>query len=132
MKKALAITLLCCMLLAVCASCSAYTSTYSAVGFVHSNTSSKGVMNFYTFKGTMVFKLKCDGAEGRKLVYEARLESGNIRVSCDSGAGEETLFSVGADGNASGSLELHAKGTVYVIVRADEKCTNGDLSFTIE
>ena len=38
--------------------CSKYHSKYKAVGFVHSNDLSSAYMNFYTFEGRMVFKLK--------------------------------------------------------------------------
>ena len=110
--------------------CSAYSSRYRAVGFVHSNESASSFMNFYTFDGRMVFKMKSSG-EG-ELTYTAKLESGNATVYYDSNGSKTELFSVSAGD------ELHAHGgyveagTVYVIVETDGECRNGDFRFSLE
>lgn len=38
--------------------CGKYSSSYKAIGFVHSNSSTSAKMSFYSLDGTMVFKLK--------------------------------------------------------------------------
>ena len=93
--------------------CSKYHSKYKAVGFVHSNDLSSAYMNFYTFEGRMVFKLKSSG-EG-DLKYSAKLESGSATVYYDYLGTKSKLFSV------SGGEELASyggyvdTGTVYII-----------------
>ena len=60
------------------AGCGKYSSSYKAVAFVHSNESISAFMNFYSFDGRMVFKLKIAG-EG-DLKYSAKLETGSAKL----------------------------------------------------
>ena len=86
-------------------------------------------MNFYSFEGRIVFKLKSSG-EG-ELKYTGSLESGKASVYYDFYGTKTELFSI-SDGE-----EVDAKGgyveagTVYVIVETDGKCVNGDFSFQV-
>ncbi len=132
MKKAFAIFLAAILVMCICSfsGCSRYTSKYHAVAFVHSNESDKAFMSFYTFKGTMVFKLKCKNTQ--QLRYTAKLESGSADVYLDCGDGKTELFAVSAGdevGSAVGQLE---KGTVYVLVETNGTCQNGNFEFELE
>ena len=109
--------------------CGKYTTSYKAVGFVHTNEKSSARMSFYSFEGRIVFKLKSPG-EG-ELKYTGRLESGKASVYYDFYGTKTELFSI-SDGE-----EVDAKGgyveagTVYVSVETDGKCVNGDFSFQV-
>ena len=110
--------------------CGKYTSSYKAVGFVHANDSDSAFMNFYSFEGRMVFKLKSSG-EG-DLKYMAKLESGSATVYYDFYGTKEELFSI----SAGEELDAHGgyveSGTVYIIVETDGPCQNGDFQFSLE
>ena len=130
-KRAVAVLVLAALMLAFVSSCG-YVSHYRAVAFVHSNTRTEVYMSFFSFEGTMVFKLKCD-VDGGTVNYSANLESGSARVWIDCGNGKTELFAIGAGG------EMHSFGgepekgaTVYVIVETDGKCGNGSFSFTLD
>ena len=119
------------LLLTCLSSCVRYSSHYMAVGFVHSNTPDSAAMSFSSFEGTMVFKLKCEGRQGDCITYGAVLESGSAKIYYDCGDGKTELFEIssGCDLNdRSGELK---KGTVYIIVETDEKCTEGIFSFLV-
>lgn len=109
--------------------CGKYTSSYKAVGFVHANDSDSAIMDFYSFEGRMVFKLKSSG-EG-DLKYTAKLESGSTTVYYDFYGTKEELFSI-SDGE---ELDAHGgyveSGTVYIIVETDGPCQNGDFQFSL-
>ena len=100
--------------------CGGYTSSYKAVGFVHSNESESAFMNFYSFDGRMVFKLK-SSAEG-DLKYTAKLESGNAT---------EELFSISAGEEIDSHGGYVESGTVYIIVETDGACQNGEFQFSL-
>lgn len=93
--------------------CGRYTSSYQAVGLVHTSTSASAEMRFLSFSGRKVFKLKSSG-EG-DLKYSARMESGKATVRYDYYGTADELFSV------SGGEEIDAHGgyveagTVYII-----------------
>ena len=109
--------------------CGKYTSSYKAVGFVHSNVSDSAFMNFYSFDGRMVFRLK-SSHEG-DLQYTAKLESGSATVYYDSHGTKEELFSI----SSGETLDSHGgyveSGTVYIIVETDGACENGDFQFSL-
>ena len=110
--------------------CEKYSSKYHAVGFVHSNDTTSAFMNFYSFNGRMVFKLKSSG-EG-DLKYTAKLESGHATVYYDFRGTKSELFSVvGGDEITSHGGYVEA-GKVYVIVETDGKCLNGEFRFSLE
>ena len=133
MKRAFTIFLAAVLAAGFCclSGCARYVSKYFAVAFVHSNESDNAYMSFYTFKGTMVFKLKCKDA-GQRIRYSAKLESGSAAVYTDCGDGKTELLSVGAGDETASVGGQIGKGTVYVIVETDGECTNGDFRFELE
>lgn len=128
MKKTISL-ILAAVLVLTAAGCNSYTSKYMAVGFVHSNSSKSAFMNFFSFDGRMVFRLKSAG-EG-DIQYTAKLESGNAVVYYDYNGTKLELFS------ASGGDEIDAhggyieKGTVYIIVETNGECKNGEFRFSV-
>ena len=111
--------------------CGKYSSSYKAVGFVHSNSSDSAFMDFYLLEGTMVFKLK-NRSEGAQLLYDAKLETGKALVYYDCGEGKVPLFTInGGETYSTEGGELK-KGTVYIIVETVGECTNGDFHFGLE
>ena len=128
MRK-IAVLLVCAVLLLTLAGCGKYASSYKAVGFVHSNESDSAFMNFYSFEGRMVFKLKSSG-EG-DLQYTADLESGSATVYYDYSGTKQELFSI----SAGETLDSHGgyveSGTVYIIVETGGACQNGDFHFSL-
>lgn len=77
MKRIIPLLVSAAMLLCL-SGCGRYSSSYKAIGFVHSNESNSAFMSFHSFEGRMVFKLKSDG-EG-ELKYSAKLEDGKASV----------------------------------------------------
>ena len=107
-----------------------YSSKYKAVAFVHSNESTSAFMNFYSFNGRMVFKLKSAG-EG-DLKFSAKLETGSATVYYDYYGTKTELFSI----NSGDELDSHGgyieAGTVYVIVETNGECRNGEFHFSLD
>ena len=111
--------------------CSGYSSHFKAVALVQSNTSSSAYMNFYEFSGTMIFKLKCKNDDGGILKYTANIESGSIRVYCDTAGSKDLLVSIEPWSNAlEGSVSV-PQGKIYIIVESDDKSSNGSLTFDL-
>ena len=129
MKKVLAVIAAVVLLLSF-AGCGKYSSKYKAVAFVHSNESTSAFMNFYSFDGRMVFKLKSAG-EG-DLKYSAKLETGSATVYYDYYGTKTELFSI----NSGDELDSHGgyieAGTVYVIVETNGECRNGEFHFSLD
>ena len=111
--------------------CSKYSSSYSAVGLVHSNTSEEAFMSFSSFEGTMVFQLSADDDDDR-INGSAALESGSLTVYVDDGTVKQEWFSLHAGERFSLSGTPHGRGTVYIIVETQEKCGNGRLEFEMD
>ncbi len=134
MKKTAAILLTAAMLILCFAlsGCGEHSSSYKAVGFVHSNESDSAFMSFYTFEGRMVFRLRCGSKNEGRLRYAGQLEEGSVTVYCECGGEKTLLFSLGDGGDISPSVERIGKGKVYVTVETDGKCSNGDFWFEIE
>ncbi len=110
-------------------SSSEYRSSYKAVGFVQSNKSDSCFMSYYSFEGRMVFKLKSEG-EGN-ISYKGFNATGNLTVYYDFDGNKTELFRLGPDESAESSGGYVGRGTVYIIVETDGKCTNGDLDFSL-
>ena len=110
--------------------CGKYSSSYKAIGFVHSNSSSSAEMSFYSFDGTMVFKLKSSG-EG-DLKYTAKLESGTATVYYDYYGTKSELFTISSGEKLDSHGGYVETGTVYIIVETNGECMNGELSINIE
>lgn len=118
------------LLLAVFSGCGEYSSSYKAVGFVHSNDSDSAYMTFHSFEGKMVFRLKCR-EPGSKIRYSGKLESGSVSVSCECGGEKRELFSLSPGDDISSEEGELSEGTVYVIVLTEGKALNGDIRFEI-
>ena len=112
--------------------CGGYSSSYKAVGFVHSNTSDSAFMSFYQFEGTMVFKLKVKNADKMKLVYNAKLEEGDMKVYYDFNGTKTEWFSLKSSDESASSEGVEVSGTVYIIVETNGECLNGNLDFKLE
>ena len=133
MKKVFSVLIALIMVLSVIcvAGCDGYSSHYKATAFVHSNTSESSFMSFWTFEGTMVFKMKNEAANGQ-LKYSAKLDEGCATVFCDCNGAKQELFTVrGGEAEKSSSVKIE-KGTVYVIVETSGECKQGDFRFDIE
>ncbi|HCK88542.1 MAG TPA: hypothetical protein DHW39_07005 [Erysipelotrichaceae bacterium] len=128
MKK-ICILLVSAILIVMLTGCGKYTSGYNAVGFVHSSDSDSAFMNFYSFKGRMVFKLKSSG-EG-ELKYTAKLESGNATVYYDFFGTKQELFSISSEEELDSHGGYVEAGTVYIIVETDGTCKNGEFRFSL-
>lgn len=118
------------IMLPVLAGCGKYVSGYKAVGFVHSSSRTSAWMDFYSFDGTMVFRMVSPG-EG-DLKYSAMLESGAATVYYDDGGTKSELFSISSGETLESSGGYLEKGTVYVIVQTDGPCMNGEFRFRVE
>ena len=131
MKKIISLALAAITLaVAVClVGCSGYSSSFKATMCVHSNKSNSSYLSFSTFEGRMVFKMKCD--DGDQIKYYSKLESGSATVSYDCGSGKVELFKIGSGDEISARGGDLVKGTVYVIIETDGKCTGGDFDFDI-
>ncbi len=129
MKKRISLIIAAIVIL-MTAGCSGYISSYKATGFVRSNTSSSVFMNFWSFEGRMVFRLRAK-AEG-ELKYTASLEKGNLTVYYDYIGTKSELFSLKDGGTADSSGGYVEEGTVYIIVETDGKCENGELRIGLE
>ena len=129
MKKRISLIIAAIVIL-MTAGCSGYISSYKAAGFVRSNTSSSVFMNFWSFEGRMVFRLRAK-AEG-ELKYTASLEKGNLTVYYDYIGTKSELFSLKDGGTADSSGGYVEEGTVYIIVETDGKCENGELRIGLE
>ena len=129
MKKTI-ILLLTLLLLFSFTGCGQYTSSYKAVGFVHSNRSDSASMSFYSFDGRMVFRLK--NTHHASLNCSASLETGNAAVYSVCSGEKTELFSIGSGEEfdlCSGDV---GSGTIYVIVETDGKCVNGFFTLDLE
>ena len=129
MKKAV-ILLLSLLLLFSFSGCGQYTSSYKAVGFVHSERSDSASMSFYSFDGRMVFRLK--NAHNGSLNCSASLETGNAAVYSVCSGEKTELFSISGGEECDQCSGDIGNGTVYVIVETDGKCGNGFFTFDLE
>ncbi len=112
--------------------CGKYTSSFSAVGLVSSNTSGSGYMSFYRFKGTKVFKFDIDDDDYGKLVYSGKLEKGSIKVYYDVNDTKQVLFEMKEGEEVRSELADLPEGKLYVIVETDGTASNGNVDFDIE
>lgn len=110
--------------------CDKYQSHYNAVGCITSGDfDDHGFIIFTNFKGTMVFKMKC--ADNSSLRYSGTLEEGNVKVYYDNGDQKTDLFEIsGGEEIDVSEIDLN-KGTVYVIVEAEDNCESGDFRFKV-
>ncbi len=123
-----AISLLFCITLSGCK----YVSSYSATILVHSNSSDSGYIRFSSFTGTYVFKFKYSSGSSEALHYTGKLGKGTLKVFYDDGEGKKELFTLQAGRTADASVRSLKEGTLYIIVEAENKCEDGDLTFALE
>ncbi|MBO4326086.1 MAG: hypothetical protein J5950_02300 [Clostridia bacterium] len=119
------------ILLSVSFSGCGYTSSYVAVGFVHSNTSHSASMSFYQFKGRMVFTLRCTGSDEGRLNYTGKLESGEIKVALKQGSEMTGLFVLKDGDEVDSFVENIGTGVIYIFVESADKSMNGSLKFDL-
>ncbi len=110
--------------------CSAYVSRYKLVASVRTNTSKEASLSFYSMEGSIVFKLKEKNDTGT-MKYSMKLESGSINVYYDNGDGKTPLSIVNSGDELTSQIEVK-RGTIYIIIEAKEKCTNGSFKFNLE
>lgn len=113
------------------AGCGKYTTSYSAVGFVHSNLPGSAFMNFSSFSGRIVFKLDSKSGTTGMMKATAKLTSGSATVYYDDGEKKE-LFAVHAGDTLETTVGPFDSKTVYVIVETGEKCQDGAFTFDME
>jgi hypothetical protein len=136
MKKAISLLLaaaliVCCFSLAGCSS-DKYTSSYNAVGFVHSNTDTSADMSFSEFQGVKVFKVNFRDGYSKSLIYKLKLEAGDVTVYYDANGTKETLASVSPGKSVNSKLKDLSCDSMYIIVESKEKSLNGSFSFEVK
>ncbi|MBQ7064706.1 MAG: hypothetical protein IJM90_07440 [Firmicutes bacterium] len=134
MRKRINCLLLAVLLVLSCGlgGCTGYVSHYKAVGFVHSNGADSASMSFYSFEGSMVFKVRSTNGSAGQLFYSGKLENGNATVYYDYNGSKTELFRISSGGEINASIGLIEIGTVYIIVETDGSCQNGAFEFKIE
>lgn len=128
MKKNLLLAILVAICLVCLAGCSKYTSHYSALMMVTTNTSKTASISFSSLDGTRAFKLKSDG----HLNFSAKLGEGSATVFYDSNGTKTELFTIRGGQEIEPSVITVNPGTVYVIVQTDGKCREGRFSFDVK
>lgn len=132
MRKTVFFLLLALMLLLCLTGCSRYSSHYSAMILVHSNTTDSSYMSFSSFNGTKTFKMNCKSASGGLLEYSAKLESGSATVYYDHDGNKTELFSIRGGEEIGSTAVPVSQGPVYVIVETNEKCKEGKFDFNLK
>lgn len=132
MKRILSLIIILSMLFSF-ASCGKYTSSYSAIGLVRSNTSHSCEASFLTLKGELVFKIKRSekGTEG-DISYSVEAKEGEIKLYYDIYGVKEELAHVKA-GESVTSRGGYVEGghTVYIIIEGLEKA-RGSVSVELD
>ena len=108
-----------------------YSSSYSALSMVRTNTSKSASMSFSSFKGRMVFNMKWSGNEDELLTYSASITTGAATIYYDDGNDKTELFHIDSDETITSSKGGFEKGTLYIIVETSERCEEGYFRFSI-
>ncbi|MBP5162783.1 MAG: hypothetical protein ILP16_07390 [Spirochaetales bacterium] len=132
MKKTVFSLLLTLMLLVCLTGCARYSSHYSALMLVSSNTSQSSYMSFSSFNGVRSFKMNCKSAYGGLLEYSAKLETGSATVYYDHDGKKTELFTIRGGEEVKSTTVPVSQGPVYVIVETDEKCKDGGFDFALK
>ncbi|MBQ3792170.1 MAG: hypothetical protein II797_03600 [Clostridia bacterium] len=133
MKKILfVLTVLFLLLSLFLSACVPYTSSYSAVGFVHSQYDKNASMSFYEFTGKMVFTLNWNEEETGTVRCDMTLEEGDVTVFLGDGQTETELVRVRSGDDFTVDAGTLKKGPVYLIVQTNGKSANGSFVFTLE
>ena len=131
MKKTLFVVFFALFVLCVFAGCSKYSSKYSAVASVTTNTTGKASLSFSSFNGTRVFKMRNKGGTDQ-LQFSARLQNGSLNVYYDCNGTKQSLFSLKSGDELSSSLGGIPTGEIYIIIETDGKCQEGRLEFELK
>ena len=114
-------------------SCGGYVKSYSATILITSCQGDEASMEFDTFKGTYHFKLKRDGAAEHTLDLEASLAEGEMNVYVGVDGEKELLRTVKGGESCDETITLDGKyddkKTIYIILEAIDKCSDGDFEF---
>ncbi len=129
MKKGLIIVLMAAMIL-ILAGCSIYSSSYSAVGLVRSNTSHRAYLNFHTLRGRLVYNLKVKGTED--ILCSGKLEEGDLTVYYDIDGSRQEMVRLSGGQSFDFTLEDLNPGKVHIIVQTDGKCRDGWLELKVK
>lgn len=132
MKKFL-IALISLILIFSITACENYVNSYSAIGLIRYNTKDHCGVDFMSFKGKCVFKIKkADGGEG-DIHYTASLEEGDVTVYYDVYGTKEELFSIKGGESVDGrGGYVDSNKSVTVIVEATEKAKEGKVRIDFE
>ena len=110
-----------------------YKSSFAATMCVESSRSKSAKLDFGSMKGTKVLKMKHDGSDNAYIEYSGKIGSGKLTVYYDDDGTKKELFSLSAGERADSVSEpLKKKGTVYIIIETDGKCTDGNFEFKIK
>lgn len=119
--------------LTLCACGTKYKSHYTSSLMAESNTSNKASVSFDTFSGVYVAKLTNSGNDEVLISYNAKLESGNIKVYYDYNDEKLSLFEIGSGGSVESKTEAFTGNKIiYIIIESDDKCNEGSFSFVLE
>ncbi len=118
--------------LACLTSCTKYSSHYSAVMLVQTNTQKEASVHFSTLSGRMVLKMKSTSDSEQRLDYSVSLGEGSLSIKVDCAGTTTDLPGLNGGDSHSGNLDNIGVGTVYVIIETDGKCRDGKLEFTLE
>ena len=134
MKKQLCVALIgaiMSIMLITLSACNAYVSHYSAIALVSTNTSNPASMSFASFKGSMVFNLRCKN-ENDKIEYSSQLEEGSAVVYYDWNGVKTELFYINSNEYIQSSNETLKKGSFHIIIEIPDGAKNGKFSFDIK
>ena len=132
MKKTIIALVLVLTLVMLC-SCGEYTKSYAATILITSCHGDEASMKFDTFKGTYNFKLKRDATAEHTLDIEASLTEGEMNIYIGVGGEKEFLRTIKGGEAYDETITLDSKyddkKTIYVILEAIDKCSDGDFEF---
>ncbi len=129
MKKGLSILMLAAMLVAL-ASCNIYSSSYSALGLVRSNTSHRAYLNFHSLRGRLVYSLKVNDTED--IICSGKLDEGSLCVYYDVDGTKKEMVQLSGGQTFDIVMDDMKAGKVIIIVETDGKCKDGILEFKVQ
>ena len=115
----------------VCTGCGRYRSAYHADGFVHHIGEGSAWMEFDSFEGTYVFRLKEEKAEG-DIHCQGDLASGTMTVYYDCYGRKEKLCTISGDREVDSAGGYVERGMVTIIVESDGECVDGSLKIELD
>lgn len=110
--------------------CGKYNSDYTATAHVISNENATASLDFSTFTGTEVFKVK-SGEDGNVLKCHSVLGEGSIKVYCDYDGVKRDFLEITSGGDFDEYLDIDTNSTVYIIVESEEESKDGNFEFEV-